>query len=141
MDDRAGARTISRRIKHGSGAGATARELVLDLLADHPTTDELRHDAALVAFELVANAADHGRPDAAGTVLLTCRLVDDVLTVEVRDAGSHGRAEPHALEDEVDHGRGLAIVDALSSSWRVDHSEGTVVTAEVPLVWRAPTRS
>src|SRR4051794_9622329 len=137
MSDSARARTVSRRLEYGSGAGATARELVLELLADHRTTDELRHDAALVAFELVANAVAHGRPDADGTIELSCALEGDVLTVQVRDAGSSGSVEPRPLKPEVGHGRGLAIVDALSSSWAVDRSDGTVVTAYVPLVWQS----
>ena len=56
--------------------------------------------------------------------------------MQVRDAGSHGAVEPRALKPEVGHGRGLAIVDALSNSWTVDRSEGTVVTAQVPLTWQ-----
>jgi hypothetical protein len=31
-------------------------------------------------------------------------------------------------------------VDALSSSWIVDRSDGTVVTAWVPLTWRSADR-
>src|SRR3954471_7057577 len=137
MGDGATARMVSRRLEHGSGAGAAGRELVLELLADHRTTDELRHDAALVAFELVANAVAHGRPDDDGTIELCCALEGDVLTVQVRDAGSSGAVEPRPLKPEVGHGRGLAIVDALSSSWAVDRSDGTVVTAYVPLVWQS----
>ena len=137
MSDSTQSRTVSRRLEHASGAGAAARELVLELLADHHTTDELRHDAALVAFELVANAVTHGRPDPDGTIELSCELVGDVLTVQVRDAGVAGSVEPRPLEPEVGHGRGLAIVDALSSSWAVDRSDGTIVTARVPLVWQS----
>jgi anti-sigma regulatory factor (Ser/Thr protein kinase) len=136
MSDGQVARTVSRRLEHGSGAGATARELVLELLADHRTTDELRHDAALVAFELVANAVAHGRPDPDGTIDLFCGLEGDVLTVQVRDAGSSGAVEPRPLKGEVGRGRGLAIVEALCSSWAVDRSDGTVVTAYVPLAWQ-----
>jgi anti-sigma regulatory factor (Ser/Thr protein kinase) len=138
MGDGVGTRTVSQRLEHGANAGAVARELVLDFLADHNTTDELRHNAALVAYELVANAVAHGNPYDDGTVELTCELLDDALVVRVRDAGSHGAREPRALEPEVGHGRGLAIVDALSNSWSVDRSEGTVVTAQVPLSWQRP---
>ena len=51
-------------------------------------------------------------------------------------SGAPGRAAPRPLEPEVGHGRGLALVDALSSSWVVDHSDGTIVTARVPLNWQ-----
>lgn len=141
MGDGAPARTVSQRLEHGSGAGSEARELVLELLADHTTTDELRHDAALVAYELVANAVAHGLPDSEGKIELTCDLVDDVLTVRVHDAGLAGEVEPRPLHPEVGHGRGLAIVDALSSSWTVDRTDGTTVVARVPLTWSPAERS
>jgi serine/threonine-protein kinase RsbW len=137
MGDDARARTVSQHLEHGSGAGAVARELVLEFLADQPTTDELRHNAALVAYELVANAVAHGRPDGDGTIELAYEVVDDALVVRVRDAGWNGTVEPRALEPEVGHGRGLAIVDALSSSWTVDRSDGTLVIARVPLTWQS----
>jgi serine/threonine-protein kinase RsbW len=137
MVDAAHARTIRLRLQHESDAGAVARELVLEFLADQTTTDELRHNAALVVYELVANAVGHGRPDRDGTIELTCEVIDRALVVRVRDAGSHGAVEPRALEPEVGHGRGLAIVDALSSSWTVDRSDGTAVTARVPLTWQS----
>jgi anti-sigma regulatory factor (Ser/Thr protein kinase) len=137
MGDAPRARTISEHLEHDSGAGAVARDLVLEFLADETTTDELRHNAALVAFELVANAVTHGRPDGDGTIELTCEVDDDALVVRVRDAGSRGAVEPRALKPEVGRGRGLAIVDALSSSWTVDRTDGTVVIARVPLSWQS----
>ncbi len=135
MGDVAPALSVSQRLEHDSGAGAVARELVLEFLAEQTTTDELRHNAALVAFELVANAVAHGRPYEDGTIELTCEVEDKALVVRVRDSGSHGPVEPRALKPEVGHGRGLAIVDALSASWTVDRTDGTVVVARVPLSW------
>lgn len=141
MGDGVRTRTVSQRLEYGEGAGSVARELVLDFLADHTTTDELRHNAALVAYELVANAVAHGNPYGDGAIELSCELDGNALIVRVRDAGSHGSVEPRALKPEVGHGRGLAIVDALSSSWTVDRSDGTIVTAQVPLTWPAAERA
>ena len=137
MGGSARARTVSQHLEHESGAGAVARELVLEFLADQATTDELRHNAALVAYELVANAVAHGRPDGAGTIELTCEIDDDALVVRVRDAGWDRSVEPRAQQPEDGHGRGLPIVDALSSSWTVDRTDGTVVIARVPLTWQS----
>ncbi len=137
MGEGAGARAVRQRLEHGADAGELARDLVLEFLAAQATTDELRHNAALVAYELVANAVTHGGPDGDGTIELACELEGNALVVHVRDAGSHGAVEPGELESEVGHGRGLAIVDALSSSWSVDHSQGTTVTARVPLSWNS----
>ena len=123
------------RLNHDPGAGMLARAAVRDLLADHPTTDELRHDAALVVYELIANAVLHGRPEADGKVSLTCQVVDDELVVVVTDGGSEGRVAVGDLDRDSGRGRGLAIVDALTSSWSVDRTDGTVVRAAIPLRW------
>ena len=69
------------RLNHDAGAALLARAAVRDLLADHPTTDELRHDAALVVYELVSNAVTHGLPEADGRISLTCEVVGDALVV------------------------------------------------------------
>jgi anti-sigma regulatory factor (Ser/Thr protein kinase) len=129
-------RIVDRHLEHSSGAGSMAREIVLELLAQHPTTDELRHDAALVVYELVSNAVEHGRPDVNGMVHLTCELDEDFLVVRVRDAGTPSTVQSRAAETIEAGGRGLALVEALSSTWSVDRTDGTVVTARVPLTWR-----
>lgn len=123
------------RLNHDAGAALLARAAVRDLLADHPTTDELRHDAALVAYELVSNAVTHGLPEADGRISLTCEVVGDDLVVVVTDGGHNGAVAVKDLDREAARGRGLAIVDALTRSWTVDRSDGTVVRAVVPLHW------
>jgi len=125
--------TVSLRLHHDAGAATLARAAVRDFLADYPTTDELRHDAALVAYELVSNAVRHGLPESDGRVCLTCDVVDDQLVVVVTDGGNHADVAISDLDQEGARGRGLAIVDALTSSWSVDHSDGTMVRAVVPL--------
>ena len=47
---------LSMRLKHDPSAGMLARAAIRDLLSDYQTTDELRHDAALVVYELISNA-------------------------------------------------------------------------------------
>lgn len=128
---------LSLRLDHDLSAGVLARAAVRELLADHPTTDELRHDAALVVYELVSNAVTHGRPEADGTISLTCQVVGDALVAVVTDGGDAGVVEIGDLDRDAARGRGLAIVDALASSWSVDRSDGTVVRAVVPLRWPA----
>ena len=123
------------RLDHDLGAGILARAAVHDLLADHPTTDELRHDAALVVYELISNAVRHGRPRSDGRVSLTCQVFEDHLIVQVADGGSDGVVAVTDLDEQAERGRGLAIVDALASSWSIDRSDGTVVSARVPLRW------
>ena len=126
---------VTMRLNHDEGAAMLARAAVRDLLADHATTDELRHDAALVVYELVSNAITHGLPEADGRVSLSYEVVDDDLVVVVTDGGHNGVVAISELDREAARGRGLAIVDALASSWSVDRSDGTVIRAVVPLRW------
>jgi serine/threonine-protein kinase RsbW len=130
--DRAG---VEMRLNHDAGAPMLARAAVRGLLADHPTTEELRHDAALVVFELISNAVDHGLPETDGRVALTCEIVEDQLVVVVTDGGHNGLVAISELDREAARGRGLAIVDALTLTWSVDRSDGTVIRAVLPLRW------
>lgn len=123
------------RLEHEPGAGLLARTAVRELLAAHPTTDELRHDAALVVYELILNAVVHGQPQPDGRITLSCEVVDGQLVVVVTDGGAEGDLAVGDLDKEADRGRGLAIVDALTSSWSVDRSQGTTVRAVMPLQW------
>ncbi|MEV4335400.1 ATP-binding protein [Streptomyces sp. NPDC049597] len=97
---------------------------------------ELSDNAALIISELVTNAVHHG----AGPAWLTLRMVHDeaagcVLRIEVGDhgpgwdGGLPSRATP---SDEDCNGRGLCLVEAVSSRWgtyRLPH--GQLVWAEL----------
>jgi serine/threonine-protein kinase RsbW len=80
-------------------------------------------DVRLVATELVGNAVRHASPLDDGTVLVRWEAEDSTLLLSVRDGGSN--SEPHVREASPydDQGRGLAIVDALSSAWWVESSQ------------------
>jgi serine/threonine-protein kinase RsbW len=127
--------SVDLHLDHEPGAAILARAAVRDLLADQATTEELRHDAALVVYELVSNAVSHGAPRADGRVALSCEVVDDELVVVVTDGGSGSEPAVGDLDEEADRGRGLAIVQALTRTWSVDHSHGTAVRAVLPLTW------
>jgi len=95
--------------------------------------DEDRLDVAeLCVSELVTNAVIHS-----GTLTeLTAQLDEEFLTVLVRDQGGTGtvrRAPADADGDPLGvSGRGLMLVDALSSSWAAEHgADGTTVWFEL----------
>ena len=93
-----------------AGAVRAARVAVQDLLSRQP--DEVRDVAVLLTDELVTNALVHG----GGRFSLTVELAGGVLRVRVGDRISGTpRVLPPAGDRE--HGRGLAIVDALASAW------------------------
>jgi anti-sigma regulatory factor (Ser/Thr protein kinase) len=85
------------------------------------------HDVALATGELAANAAEHAR-----TSFDVVVVVEGCVRIEVLD-GSH---EPPVLVDadwDSDRGRGMALVDLVSTRWGVDTTPtGKTVWAEIP---------
>lgn len=73
-------------------------------------------DALIATSELVTNAVTHGRP----TVELRVNFDPPHLKVAVYDDGPAALpAEPLRPSPRSDHGRGLGIVDAITTSWGV----------------------
>jgi anti-sigma regulatory factor (Ser/Thr protein kinase) len=76
---------------------------------------ELVERAELLISELVTNAVVHG----AGDPLVVIDVHSDCVHVEVHDADPTPSLTPLHVDAYSEHGRGLAIVDALASSWGV----------------------
>lgn len=90
----------------------------------------------IILSELVTNAVDHGSDaDGSATVSVMAALTGNGVRVTVMDPGAPS-GEPevhHPLDDEVG-GRGLLLVEALSSRWGSAHDDlGRVVWAELDL--------
>lgn len=106
---------------------AAARRFLFRTLAawDEP---ELYGDGVIVVSELVTNAITHA--PIPGELRLS--LLPDVLRVAVTDSGS-GAPEPRHASSIREGGRGLYLVDALTSAWGMEplpHG-GKVVWAEL----------
>jgi anti-sigma regulatory factor (Ser/Thr protein kinase) len=105
-----------------------ARRFVRDTLTRWSIDGEARDAAVLCVSELVTNAVIH--------TLAGCevRLVlhDGVLTTSVRDGGADGRLHGSTQDPLATHGRGLHLVEALSTRWgsRLD-ALGMTVWCEV----------
>jgi anti-sigma regulatory factor (Ser/Thr protein kinase) len=110
-----------------------ARQLLGELLAQVRTPDRRVGEAQLVLHELVMNGVTHGTSDEHGDIGVYCALSEDHVRVCVHDEGTGGAVAPKAPTPDQDSGRGLAIVAALSESWRVDRSHGTAVSARLSL--------
>jgi len=92
--------------------------------------DGLLDDVSMVVSELTANAITHARSDCQ----LRMSLSDGRLRIEIVDAGfGTPEPQPHSVTEE--HGRGLHIIDALTSAWGMEvvPGHGKVVWAEFPL--------
>lgn len=96
-------------------AAATARRFVRDN-RDHLDPSVIA-DAELLVSEIVTNAVRHG----AGQVRLRLRLDPPGIGIAIADAGAQmptPRETPPS--PDLPSGRGLLIVDALSSDWGVE---------------------
>ena len=93
-------------------------------------------DAEVVFGELVANAVEHGRPDAEGMIEVGWRLLPGAVQVGVHDWGHVDSLHPRAAGPADDRGRGLALVETLSERWSYREDDGTRVGAELRLTSR-----
>ena len=112
-------------LPRGRDAPSFARRALERWYGGHLDAEELS-DAKLLASELVSNAVIHGN----GQIRLRANSDEDHLVIEVLDEGSgFEHTARRAPFDEV-RGRGLAIVDAVSSRWGI-HEGTTHVWAEI----------
>ena len=94
-----------------------ARRLVRDHLAQH-LSDERLDAALLVVSELASNAVSHAQTPFTVDVSLHDRVR---IEVSDRDATLPEAGSASPLDD---HGRGLALVDALADRWGVEQRRG-----------------
>lgn len=85
---------------------------------------EVRETVALLVSEVATNALVHG----SGDVEVSVAVRDGLLRVEVSDASTDSPV-PRSADPDAEGGRGLALVDALSTAW------GTDLTPTGKTVW------
>lgn len=107
------------------------RDRAVGLLHEWGLTGEAAEPTLLVVTELVSNAAEHG----CGPAWLGIEPRGGAVRVEVHDGAPEPPLRlPH--DPARPRGRGLSLVDAVSSRWGVtDDPPGKVVWAEVPTAW------
>lgn len=100
-------------VPHSPAAVPAVRGRVRTVFAEWGLPPDVTMDALLVVSELVTNALLHALPPA--TLRLSWVRVDErrALRIEVTDAGRVLPSRQSACPDE--HGRGVAIVTALSA--------------------------
>jgi anti-sigma regulatory factor (Ser/Thr protein kinase) len=109
----------------------------LDLPVDHTSAREARRfianaaglaaerlaDAQLVASELVTNALLHAGLAPTDRILLALSCHGSRLRIDVQDAGTFTADSEtffHGSRNGDDHGRGLRVVQALTTHWQAD---------------------
>lgn len=120
-----GTTDFSLKLTFDTRAAGVARAFVAE--HSHVLPTGLVEDAKLLVSELVTNAVRHGRPDVTLRVSLQSLLIE----ISVQDEGPAGlSADIHPLDLKSPGGRGLRIVDLMSSTWGVittDPSPGKTV--------------
>lgn len=108
-----------------------AREQLTRALADWGLTGEAGEPAQLVVTEMLSNAIDHAR----APIRIAVRFTGESVRVEVHDASAEPpRQQPH--DPSRLRGRGLQMVDALSSKWGwTNDAGGKTVWADVSIGW------
>jgi anti-sigma regulatory factor (Ser/Thr protein kinase) len=105
---------------HRPASAARARRWVRETLAGAAgITQDRLDDAVTVTSELVTNAVEHSPRQVNGTVRdILVELLQGAghLRIQVSDASTHLPALAAPVPD-AEHGRGLQIVEALSTSW------------------------
>lgn len=137
---RAAAGEVSVVLDPTPSAPRAARALLREHAGASGLDDDVVEAAELAVSEVVTNALIHS-----GTaVRLDIRVTDDRLRVEVTDGGTgHAdvRPAPRPRADDDVGGRGLLVVDALTSAWGSRRSgEGTAVWFEIPVGSRTGVR-
>lgn len=117
-----------RRLRMAGDAASLrdARHMVAEALGG--VAQEVRDAAVLLAGEILTNAVVHG----GGWFLIQVDTAPDWIYVEVADS-TPGQPTVLHPSSEREHGRGMAIVDAIASAWGSEQ-RGThkVVWFELP---------
>lgn len=101
---------------------AVGRHWVVRAAAERGVTGMANQVVELLSSELLANAVLHGAGGSA--VGLQLRHAEEILRVSVSDGGAQNPVVLHH-EPTAPNGRGMAIVEAMSTRWGVDeHGEG-----------------
>ncbi|MEP7202949.1 MAG: ATP-binding protein [Ilumatobacteraceae bacterium] len=117
---RSGSHAIQLGVRPDSSSPRATRRTFAAYFADHPRLDDL----LLCLSEVVTNAVLHGGPP----ILVRGGVIDLKIRVEVSDGSTATPVQrrPHRYSPT---GRGLVLLDHLTSAWGVD------VTGEGKTVW------
>lgn len=121
---------LELRFDGGEGAPRLARHAVRERLegqVDHDTA----YDIHVVVSELVANAVRHGGARGAGSVTVSLTLAPDRVRVEVEDPGPGFEPPKRPRTLESGGGRGLVLLERMTSRWGVSRGSASRVWFEV----------
>ncbi|MFF2653507.1 ATP-binding protein [Streptomyces sp. NPDC058045] len=125
------AHRLSARYPRSKASVGRAREFARRF-AEGAALDGTSDDLVQIVSELVANAIVHGRTARDRQVALMLDMDSDRVRVEVRDVGDGMPRKRCGERDLAVSGRGLEMVEILSSAWGVTEQViGKTVWAEI----------
>ncbi|MGW0944224.1 ATP-binding protein [Streptomyces sp. NPDC002623] len=107
---------VQWQVPHSPRSASRARCLLRTQLTEWKINGEAAFAAELVLSELVTNALRHARTPAGREIGVRIAQYEGRLRVEVADA-NNARPQPRKATAEDEHGRGLAMVEALAQRW------------------------
>ena len=121
---------LELRFEGGERAPRLARHAVRERLGAE-LDEDTAYDIHVVVSELVANAVRHGGAHGPDAVTVSLTLAPDRVRVEVEDPGP-GFEPPERPEPRPSGGgRGLVLLERMTSRWGVDHEGASRVWFEV----------
>ncbi|MGW2025255.1 ATP-binding protein [Streptomyces decoyicus] len=127
----------SRRLAHRPEAVGHARRIVQSVLNAWCIDDDAAHSVLLVVSELVTNAVEHAQPPLA--LHLRREKTGLRVWVGITDGGPSARDGAWTASCAPDeHGRGLAVIEALAAAHGADsHAGGTTHWARLSVAYGA----
>ncbi|HEY7007757.1 MAG TPA: ATP-binding protein [Jatrophihabitantaceae bacterium] len=121
-------------VRHEPTSASTVRHALAHDLDEHGVDEDSVATVVLVASELVTNAIRHGDiADADDELDVDWAIHTDHVVVSVEDPSSKLPQRRHPMPEEPG-GRGLTIIDALSSAWGAEPTRrGKRVWAKVSI--------
>jgi len=105
-------------VPHALSSAGQVRHALVAELRGAGVPEDVVDDAVLVMSELMGNAVRHGSPLPGGGVRASWWVAGGAVHVEVCDGGPGlDHALPQSVPGSAEGGRGLPIVDLLTSSW------------------------
>ena len=101
-------------------SASVVRAELREWLHAHGSDGDVVDSARLVATELVANAVRHANPIGPGVLHVRWRAQGENLALSVTDGKGTTQPERRGEDPTSSDGRGLAIVDSLTSRWWVE---------------------
>lgn len=114
----------SVRVPYTPSSAGTARHQLVGALRSYGMPRDVVDDACLVISELVGNAIRHAAPLEGGSLRVNWTVADDAVRISVTDGGEGGDLRARATSLDAIDGRGLAIIQQLSTDWGVDRRRG-----------------